>query len=457
MDDREQRPGVKFKDADLIGIPLRVVIGERGLKEGTIEVKWRTDAAAHHVAAATAGEAILAEVEATRKAHRRPLRRAAGSPGPRRGANEPARPAPATLTWTPFVLLGLLTIATFGGPLAHLPDAPGRRRAGLAPRPSARVVDVRLSIATCLVLLAACLTLGLRPLAARRSRPSAKDGGAAESANDRRRLTRAWPASAPRGGLAFVLSAGRSRGLARRWAPRFGLIDRPGGHKGHQAPTPLGGGVAIWLTTVTDARCSGRSRSARRASGLPPSPRRSCRRALAPSGRSWPDPRPGDAHHGHGPDRRPVRAQLAAPAGRPGGAGDGPRRRRACGSRSSGRSRTRRLGGALSVLWIVGLTNAFNILDNMDGLAAGVGLIAALLFAGAQVVVGSLFVPAVLLGPGRGAGRVPGPQPLPRPAVHGGRREQLPRVHARRPDGRRHLLPLRAGRIRRSASSPRSW
>jgi prolyl-tRNA synthetase len=68
FDDREQRPGVKFKDADLIGVPLRVVIGERGLKEGTIEVKWRTDAAPHHVAVATAGEAILAEVEATRKA-----------------------------------------------------------------------------------------------------------------------------------------------------------------------------------------------------------------------------------------------------------------------------------------------------------------------------------------------------------------------------------------------------
>jgi prolyl-tRNA synthetase len=68
VDDREQRPGVKFKDADLIGIPLRVVIGERGLKEGTIEVKWRTDANAHHVAVATAGEAILAEIETTRKA-----------------------------------------------------------------------------------------------------------------------------------------------------------------------------------------------------------------------------------------------------------------------------------------------------------------------------------------------------------------------------------------------------
>jgi prolyl-tRNA synthetase len=67
VDDRDQRPGVKFKDADLIGIPLRVVVGERGLKEGTIEVKWRTDAAAHQVSAATAGEAILAELETTRK------------------------------------------------------------------------------------------------------------------------------------------------------------------------------------------------------------------------------------------------------------------------------------------------------------------------------------------------------------------------------------------------------
>ena len=41
--------------------------------------------------------------------------------------------------------------------------------------------------------------------------------------------------------------------------------------------------------------------------------------------------------------------------------------------------------------------NAFNFLDNMDGLAAGVGMIAALLFAGSQIAVGSLFVPGVLL------------------------------------------------------------
>jgi prolyl-tRNA synthetase len=41
LDDRDQRPGVKFKDADLIGIPLRVNVGGKGLKEGVVELKWR--------------------------------------------------------------------------------------------------------------------------------------------------------------------------------------------------------------------------------------------------------------------------------------------------------------------------------------------------------------------------------------------------------------------------------
>jgi prolyl-tRNA synthetase len=43
IDDRDERPGVKFKDADLIGIPLRVTIGERALAEGNIELKPRTE------------------------------------------------------------------------------------------------------------------------------------------------------------------------------------------------------------------------------------------------------------------------------------------------------------------------------------------------------------------------------------------------------------------------------
>ncbi len=45
MDDRDYRPGFKFKDADLVGVPLRVVIGERGLKQGQLELKWRWESA----------------------------------------------------------------------------------------------------------------------------------------------------------------------------------------------------------------------------------------------------------------------------------------------------------------------------------------------------------------------------------------------------------------------------
>ena len=41
IDDRAERPGVKFKDADLIGIPLRLTIGSKGLKDGIVELKWR--------------------------------------------------------------------------------------------------------------------------------------------------------------------------------------------------------------------------------------------------------------------------------------------------------------------------------------------------------------------------------------------------------------------------------
>jgi len=43
LDDRSERPGVKFKDADLLGIPVRVTIGSRGLKQGTVELKKRSE------------------------------------------------------------------------------------------------------------------------------------------------------------------------------------------------------------------------------------------------------------------------------------------------------------------------------------------------------------------------------------------------------------------------------
>ena len=44
FDDRDGRAGIKFNDADLIGPPVRVTIGERGLQNGTIELKQRSGA-----------------------------------------------------------------------------------------------------------------------------------------------------------------------------------------------------------------------------------------------------------------------------------------------------------------------------------------------------------------------------------------------------------------------------
>ena len=41
LDDRDERPGIKFKDGDLIGIPLRVTVGPKGLKQGQVELRPR--------------------------------------------------------------------------------------------------------------------------------------------------------------------------------------------------------------------------------------------------------------------------------------------------------------------------------------------------------------------------------------------------------------------------------
>jgi len=43
LDDRDERPGVKFKDGDLIGIPLRITIGAKGLEKGILELRWRSE------------------------------------------------------------------------------------------------------------------------------------------------------------------------------------------------------------------------------------------------------------------------------------------------------------------------------------------------------------------------------------------------------------------------------
>jgi prolyl-tRNA synthetase len=62
IDDRVERPGVKFKDADLVGFPLRVTVGGKGLKEGIIELKARTQKDVAKIPIAEAETKIAAAV-----------------------------------------------------------------------------------------------------------------------------------------------------------------------------------------------------------------------------------------------------------------------------------------------------------------------------------------------------------------------------------------------------------
>jgi prolyl-tRNA synthetase len=65
LDDRDERPGVKFKDADLVGIPYRIVVGPKGLAEGRVELVRRRTREARALelqkAARAVAEAVLEE------------------------------------------------------------------------------------------------------------------------------------------------------------------------------------------------------------------------------------------------------------------------------------------------------------------------------------------------------------------------------------------------------------
>jgi prolyl-tRNA synthetase len=71
LDDRDERPGSKFKDADLIGIPYRITIGKRFAKDGEVEVRTRKDGLTKSLspeeAVTEVVNAIRAEMEATQK------------------------------------------------------------------------------------------------------------------------------------------------------------------------------------------------------------------------------------------------------------------------------------------------------------------------------------------------------------------------------------------------------
>jgi prolyl-tRNA synthetase len=58
LDDRDERPGVKFKDGDLVGIPLRVTVGTKGLQKNNFELRWRRNGRTDEVPIAGAAVAI---------------------------------------------------------------------------------------------------------------------------------------------------------------------------------------------------------------------------------------------------------------------------------------------------------------------------------------------------------------------------------------------------------------
>jgi UDP-GlcNAc:undecaprenyl-phosphate GlcNAc-1-phosphate transferase len=185
--------------------------------------------------------------------------------------------------------------------------------------------------------------------------------------------------------------------VVRIVAPRVGLVDNPGGRKNHKAPTPLGGGIAIWMT-LGIVLGSGALVLWLGGDRLP-------REIAVHIEGAWVRGREllvifalataimilgllDDRFHIGWKPRIFVQFLLASIFV-------------LSGDRltmfQGGGVVTASLMKAVTVLWIVGLTNSFNFLDNMDGLAASVGLIAAFLFVVAQVMVESLFVPAVLL------------------------------------------------------------
>jgi prolyl-tRNA synthetase len=67
LDDRGERPGAMFADWELIGVPYRVVIGERGLKEGQLEFQERTDSEASQVPVGDVAKTVIQAIEAKLK------------------------------------------------------------------------------------------------------------------------------------------------------------------------------------------------------------------------------------------------------------------------------------------------------------------------------------------------------------------------------------------------------
>ncbi|GMV98388.1 MAG: hypothetical protein AMXMBFR83_27380 [Phycisphaerae bacterium] len=202
----------------------------------------------------------------------------------------------------------------------------------------------------------------------------------------------------------LALSAGLTP-LIRRWALNRGFVDHPAtaAHKAHRAPTPFGGGIALTVAVLLpmagvllaawlwrDARPEQFPWLTARLPAWPDwigGALRKAPAALAVIAGAL-------AMHLMGiiDDHRPLSPYLKL-AVQTGvalllSAGFGLRAAELLGPVPS---------VLLTTLWIVALTNAFNFMDNMDGLTGGVAALTALLLAGAALRAGQVFVPCLLL------------------------------------------------------------
>jgi prolyl-tRNA synthetase len=62
IDDRDERPGVKFNDADLVGIPFRVTVGPKGLADGVVELRVRRTGESRDLPVARVAETVIEAV-----------------------------------------------------------------------------------------------------------------------------------------------------------------------------------------------------------------------------------------------------------------------------------------------------------------------------------------------------------------------------------------------------------
>lgn len=198
--------------------------------------------------------------------------------------------------------------------------------------------------------------------------------------------------------------------MIRRWAPRAGLVDRPNHRKVHSVPTPLGGGIAIWLAVIVPCIALSLAVTALDAGqvslGALPAPiaefagpHLSGLKAQLP--KLWTMLAAGTllmmlglADDFRALDWRPRLAMEFLVAALMVWQG----------WRLTIFLNSPWLTDALSVFWIVGLVNSFNFLDNMDGLSGGVAAIASAALAAVMLLVPDplthqpqLFVGGILL------------------------------------------------------------